>query len=199
MHLKLFLIPIIAAFPFCAAHFLLAQAVPAAKDGSQSLAIGGGLSSYDVDWGHGRMLGATVWADYTPGWLPARLRGLGIEAEARDISLGPSSSQPSNFREATAGGGPIYFWRHFRNFHPYGKGNASFGVMNFRIPNTTYDHDSRTVFSAGVGFEYRAYRNVWARADYEYQAWPDFFGGKTMDPQGFTVGASYHFSRPHLH
>jgi opacity protein-like surface antigen len=199
MRLKLLLIPIIAAFPFCAAHFLLAQAAPAAKDGSRSLAIGGGLSSYDVDWGHGRMSGATVWADYTPNWVPARLRGLGVEAEARDISLGPSSSQPSNFREATAGGGPIYVWRHFRNFHPYGKGIASFGVINFRNPSyPPYNYDSRTVLSAGVGFEYRAYRNVWARVDYEYQDWPQLFG-HTLDPQGFTVGASYHFSRPHLH
>jgi opacity protein-like surface antigen len=96
------------------------------------------------------------------------------------------------------GGGPIYIWRHFRNFHPYGKGIVSFGVIDFRIPNSTYNYDSRTVLSAGIGFEYRAYRNVWARADYEYQDWPHLFG-QTLDPQGFTVGASYHFSRPHLH
>jgi hypothetical protein len=198
MRLKIYFALLLAALPFCAAHVLLAQAAPAARDGSLPLAIGGGLSSYDVDWGSGRMLGGTVWADYTPSWLPARLRGLGVEAEARDISLEHSPSQPSNFREATMGGGPIYTWRHFRNFHPYGKGIASFGIINFGPPNSSYNYDSRTVLSAGVGFEYRVYRNVWARADYEYQDWPQLFG-HILDPQGFTVGASYHFSRPNRH
>jgi len=199
MRLKPFYVLLFAAFPLCAAHVLLAQAAPSANDGTRPLAIGGGISNYDVDWGHGRMLGATVWADYTPSWLPARLRGLGIEAEARDISLNHSSSQPSNLREATMGGGPIYVWRHFRSFHPYFKGMASFGILDFKSRDPNYNYDSRTVLSAGGGFEYRVYRNLWARADYEYQDWPQLFGGQTLDPQGFTVGASYHFSRTNLH
>jgi opacity protein-like surface antigen len=199
MRLKPFYVLLFAAFPLCAAHVLLAQAAPSANDGTRPLAIGGGISNYDVDWGHGRMLGATVWADYTPSWLPARLRGLGIEAEARDISLHHSSSQPSNLREATMGGGPIYVWRHFRSFHPYFKGIASFGILDFKTRDPNYNYDSRTVLSAGGGFEYRVYRNLWARADYEYQDWPQLFGGQTLDPQGFTVGASYHFSRTNLH
>jgi opacity protein-like surface antigen len=199
MRLKPFYVLLFAAFPLCAAHVLLAQAAPSANDGTRPLAIGGGISNYDVDWGHGRMLGATVWADYTPSWLPARLRGLGVEAEARDISLHHSSSQPSNLREATLGGGPIYVWRHFRSFHPYFKGIASFGILDFKTRDPNYNYDSRTVLSAGGGFEYRVYRNLWARADYEYQDWPQLFGGQTLDPQGFTVGASYHFSRTNLH
>lgn len=195
MRRKPFLTLMLAVFPICAAHFLFAQSAPAARDGSLPLAIGAAFSSYDVDWGRGRMSGATVWADYTPSWIPARLRGLGLEAEARDISFGHSSSQPSNFREDTVGGGGIYTWRHFRNFRPYGKFIASYGVIDFHLNNSTYSHDSRTVASAGFGFEYRAFRNVWFRADYEYQDWPHLFN-QSLDPQGFTFGASYHFSRP---
>jgi hypothetical protein len=43
-----------------------------------------------------------------------------LEVEARDISL-DRGDKPSNYREDTAGGGPMYTWRHYRNFRPYGK------------------------------------------------------------------------------
>lgn len=173
---------------------LSAQVAPAAQKKGLSLAVGAGLSSYDVDWGHGRMLGGTFWADYYPGFLPSLLHGLGIEAEARDISIGHSSTQPSNFREDTMGGGLIYTWRHYPNFHPYGKGLMSLGSMDFRVRNPNYTHETRTVTSAGLGFEYRVYHNIWARADYEYQFWPKLFQHQqTLTPQGFTVGAMYSF------
>jgi hypothetical protein len=198
MYFKPFLATLLAVFPFSAAHIGFAQVVPAAHAGSLPLAIGGGFSAYNVEFQHGTMWGPTLWADYTPGSVPAPLRGIGIEAEVRDIDLGHSSSQPSNLREATAGGGVIYTWRHFRNFHPYGKFLASVGVIDFHFPRSTYDYDSRLVTSVGFGFEYRAHGNIWARVDYEYQDWHHLFG-KTLDPQGFTLGASYHFSRNHFH
>lgn len=194
MRLRPVLALILAVLPVCTAHFALAQVVHAATDGTLPFAIGGGYSSYDVDWGHGRMSGAAVWADYTPRWIPVRLNGLGIEAEGRDIAFGHSSSQPSNFREATAGGGVLYTWRHFRTFRPYGKFIVGYGSIDFRVANPSYNHDTRTVGSLGVGFEYRIFKRLWLRADYEYQEWPNLFG-HTLDPQGFTLGASYHFNR----
>jgi opacity protein-like surface antigen len=46
----------------------------------------------------------------------------------------------------------------------------------------------------GGGIDYRAFGNVWLRADYEYQDWPNIFGkGYDLDPQGVTVGAMYEF------
>ena len=166
---------------------LVAQAQPAAKTGAFPLSVGAGLSDYDVDWGHGRMLGGTVWLDFQPPKLPAWLNGLGAEIEARDISLNHSPSQPSNYREDTLGGGAIYTVNRYRSFRPYGKFLASFGSMDFRTSNPGYSHETRTVYAPGGGIEVKVYRGFWARADYEYQVWPQLQGG-TADPQGFTVG-----------
>jgi hypothetical protein len=57
--------------------------------------------------------------------------------------------------------------------------------------------------AGGGGVEYRIMPRLWVRADYEYQSWPDFFKSTVpagrLNPQGFTVGAIYHFSRPRFH
>ena len=167
---------------------LRSQVAPAARQGSALLSVGVGPSSYDVDWGHGRMLGGTLWVDAHPR-MPSLLDGLGMEVEARDISLNHSTSQPSNFRQDTLGGGPIYTWNHYRNFRPYGKFLVDFGSIDFSTTGP-YRHDTRTVYAPGFGFQYRVYRNLWARADYEYQWWQTILGG-TPDPQGFTIGVTY--------
>jgi hypothetical protein len=195
MRLKPFLGTTLAALFACAALRVLAQTVPAATENNPQLAIGGGLSSINPDWGHGRMLGVAVWVDYTPTHMPAILHGLGLEAEARDLTFGRASTVPSHMREQTIGGGLIYTWRHYRNFHPYGKFLESFGGVTWNVAPVPYRHDTRTVTSAGGGFEVHAYRQIWLRADYEYQFWPDFLG-KTLDPAGFTLGATYQFGRP---
>jgi opacity protein-like surface antigen len=192
MGLKILLSATVAIGLLTAAIPIFSQVVPQAKETGLPFTLGAGVSSFDVDWGHGRMLGGTLWADWRPGRIPSFLNGFGLEVEARDISLNHSSSQPPNYREDTAGGGPIYTWRRYRNFRPYGKYLIQFGSMDFRASDPTYSHDTRTVSAPGVGLEFRLFRNVWARADYEYQFWPDLLGG-TADPQGFTFGASYDF------
>jgi hypothetical protein len=95
--------------------------------------------------------------------IPSFLSGLGLEIEARDISIGRSSSQLPNYREDTAGGGPIYTWRHYRNFRPYGKYLVQFGSTDSRTGNPTHSHDTRTVYVPGVGLEFRVFRNMGAR------------------------------------
>lgn len=169
----------------------ISQVVPQANAGSGlAIKLGAGVSSFDVDWGHGRMLGGTLWADWHPKQISGKLYGLGIEAEARDISFNRSPSQV-NFRQDTAGGGVIYNWPHYRKFRPYGKFLVSFGSMDFKI-RTPYSHDTRVVFAPGVGFDYRMWGPIWFRADYEYQFWETLLG-HTPDPQGFTLGAAYAF------
>jgi len=196
MRLKPTLGLIFAALVACAVPPMHAQSVPAAWERTLPLAAGGGISDFDVDWGKSRMMGVAAWVDYFPRWLPTRLQGLGIEAEARDLNFGRPSTLPSNFRLTTGGGGAIYTWRHFRDFRPYAKFLGSFGSLDFKVKNPAYTHDTRTVTTAGAGFEYRAYRNIWVRADYEYQFWPQLFQHKqTLDPQGITIGGSYHFGR----
>jgi len=199
MRFKVFGFSIVAVSLLTAAIPVFSQVAPQAEEGRLPLSVGVGVSSYDVDWGHGRMLGGTFWADWYPNLHYSFLHGLGLELEARDISLNHSSTQPPNYREDTAGGGLIYSWRRHRNFHPYTKFLIDFGSMDFTLfgPNyaSNYTHDTRTVYAPGGGLEYRIVKNVWARADYEYQFWPNFLG-QTADPEGFTFGAAYDFGHP---
>ncbi len=179
------------------------QVTPAARENSLPLVVGAGASSYNVDWNHSRMEGGTLWVDWNFSRAPSFLHGIGIEAEARDISLGSSSSREKNFRLDTVGGGVIYTWHHFRNFRPYGKFLMSLGGIDWNNPNPKFKHETRTVTAPGLGLEFRAFRNVWVRADYEYQFWPDIAqwmpnSTHVLDPQGFTVGAMYNFSH-HRH
>jgi hypothetical protein len=188
---------IVAALLVAAASSAFSQSAPSALGDQRHrvflFGAGGGVATYDVDWGQGRMLGAAGWADLTLDEGPRFLRGLGFEGEARDIAWGQSPTQPQKLREETFGAGGIYIWRQFRIAHPYVKFIGSYGNVDFPNPST-YTHDSRTVSALGGGLEVRAFRNVWGRADYEYQLWPALFAGqKTLDPQGFTFGAMYEF------
>ncbi len=195
MRFRLFVLPVLAVSIFSITAPAYSQAVPAYQRRTWPISVGIGPSSYDVDWGNGRMLGGTIWADWYPTKLPHILRGLGLEGEVRDISLNRSSDQ-TNVRQDTAGAGPIYAWRHFHSFHPYAKYLIAYGSVDFP-GNGTYSHDTRTLYAPGGGFEYRFYRQLWARADYEYQTWQSLFGlGNTPNPQGFTVGVAYDFARP---
>jgi len=184
----------LAALLLTLAFPLFGQVVPSATAAGRPFSAGGGFSNYDVDWAHGRMDGATIWIDWHGELGPAFLHGLGIEAEARDIRFGGSSSQPTNLRYDTAGGGLIYSYRRYRNFRPYVKAIVSQGSLDFQIGDPYYTHDTRIVYAPGGGVDYRIFGHVWARADYEYQVWPDLFRKQNaLDPQGFTVGALYNF------
>lgn len=196
----------VAAFFVCATYSALAQAVPAATEGKSPWAIGAGISGYDPDYpdyGAGHILGGTLWIDYTLNSVPSLLQGLAIEAEARNLNYDRSAMEPSNLRQDTAGGGVLYSWRHFAKFRPYAKLLEEYGNNDKRSENGLRSHDSRNFLAGGGGVEYRLMRRLWVRADYEYQSWPDMFFNHSvptgrMNPQGFTVGAIYHFARPRL-
>jgi opacity protein-like surface antigen len=196
------------AFLIAVASPTYSQVVPAATGGSsltagRGIAVGGGGSYWDVDWGRSRMEGATLWVDWTPVHLPSILGGLSFEAEARDVRFHPGD-KPSNYREVTGGGGAIYTLHPFRNFHVYGKGLLSFGRIYFGSCLTDcsthpYLHDTQIVYAYGGGLEYRVFRHVWARAEYEYQFWPNLTGNTFLDPQGFTAGVLYDFRHRRRH
>jgi hypothetical protein len=151
---------------------------------------------------NGHILGGTLWADYSPNWVPSRLSGIGLEVEARDLSFARSSSLPSNLREDVAEGGLIYSWRHYRSVRPYAKFEMGYGNADYKGITGANRSQSRTIVGGGGGVEFRVTQRIWVRADYEYQSWPDFFKNSTpakpMNPQGFTVGALYHFNTPHF-
>jgi opacity protein-like surface antigen len=202
MRFKLLFFPIVAVS-------LLSMAVPGWSQVTAPYArkglpieVGAGPSAYNPDWGQGIMYGGTVWVDYFPIQMPSYLRGLGLEFEARDISLdrhlqnGQARSGQGNTKEDTLGGGVIYSVRRFRNFRPYGKFVASLGSVDFISPSPTYSHDTRTVLAGGGGLEYRIYKSIWARGDYEYQNWGQLLGKNILTPEGITAGITYDFSRP---
>ena len=197
MRLKLFATPILAlSLSFVRPAF--SQVAAAAYQGrSLPITVGAGVSTMNIDWGaNNRMIGGTLWIDYFPAQLPPILNGLGIDVEARDVNYDRPAALPSNFRQDTVAGGPIYTWNHFRNFQIYGKGLIGFGSFDFRVTqNPNYTHDTRTVYAPGGGLLARAYKNLWFRADYEYQFWPNLLAN-TDNPQGFTVGAVYDFRGP---
>jgi opacity protein-like surface antigen len=199
MHFRLLILPVLAVSILAVTVPAWSQTVPAYQENSLDLSVGVGASSYDVDWGHGRMYGETIWADWYPHGLPSKLHGLGLEVEARDISHDRHLQPQFNLRQDTAGGGPIFSWRHFRNFHPYAKFLISDGSYDFSPvpvgPDKYYSHASLILWAPGVGVEYRIHRSIWMRADYEYQTWQTLLG-KTPNPQGITVGMAYNFAYP---
>jgi opacity protein-like surface antigen len=204
MGLKLYLWPALAALLVCAAFSVPAQTVPAADKSQIFWAVGAGVSGFNADLGQGDLLGGTLWIDYTLPRMPYLLSGLGLEVEARDLNYGRSSAAWTNLRMDVASGGVIYTLPRYRNFRPYGKFLMGFGNIDEGTPPNTW-HETRTVTSMGGGVNYRVFRNVWARADYEYQFWPDFWKlngaahGASLTPEGFTVGAMYHFGHPRTH
>jgi opacity protein-like surface antigen len=191
---------IVASLLLAATFPVSAQVVPAAEQHGLPLVVGVGFSDFNSDWNYGvrggRLAGGTVWADWNFYGGPSFLHGLGIEAEARDLNYARTGNVP-NLRQDTAEIGAIYTWRHYHRFHPYAKFLAGLGSIDFQHTNPHYAHDTRTVYAPGGGVEYRAWRNVWVRADYEYQYWPNFFWHETMEPNGVTIGVSYDFRHSH--
>jgi hypothetical protein len=186
------------------------QVVPSATRSRLQLSVGVGFSNFDLDYGNDngverRMDGGTVWFDLNLNSLnhvPSFLRGFGLDCEARDIDYDRPSTL-SRMRQDVAEGGPIYTLRKYKNFHPYAKYLIGFGSIDFPadfpyppfppgLPNG-YDHDTRTVLSPGFGLDYYAGRNIWVRADYEYEFWRQIFGPHDLNPNGITIGTSYLF------
>jgi len=178
-----------------------AQTVPAAAGPFQHnypFTIGSGISNLDVDWAKSRMVGYSIWVDWRPGALPKILDGLGVEVEGRDLDFDRPAQLPPGFRQDTLGGGPIYTYYHFSRIRPYGKFLIDYGRLNYGYGQIA----TATVYAPALGFEYRAIKRLWVRADYEYQVWPNVlnglipgYNGKSLDPQGFTLGVSYDFRR----
>jgi opacity protein-like surface antigen len=199
----------LTAFPLLAVSFLaiavsaFSQVVPSyERKSGWPFTVGVGPVNYDVDMGkengRGRMYGFAGWFDIYPGKLPSILHGhLGAEGELRDISLGRSSSEP-NVRYDTAAMGLIYIWHRLHNVRPYAKIMIGDGSVDFIRLSPTYAHDTRTFTAPGGGLEFRVKQDIWVRADYEYQTWQSLAVYGTLKPQGFTLGASYDFTRPFL-
>jgi opacity protein-like surface antigen len=179
---------------------LLPQTAPdATLGGLPQLRLGGGISYFNPDYGHGRIYGETLWIDYALYNLPKDIRGVGLEFEARDISLGRPATTPV-LRIDSASAGPTYTWRRNGRIAPYAKLIFGLGNADYYVSGNRRYNQSRTLTTMGGGLEMRVAGRISVRLDYEYQYFPDFFisnHGAPLDPQGFTLGAVYHFGRAH--
>jgi opacity protein-like surface antigen len=199
MRFKLVAFPVLAVSILSVTVSAFSQVVPDyVRKSGWPFTVGVGPVNYAVDLGHGRMYGFAGWFDIYPGKLPSFLHGhLGAEGELMDISLDRSSSQ-SNVRYDTAAMGLIYTWHRLHRVRPYVKCLIGDGSIDFPRLSPTYAHDTRTFTAPGGGFEYRIKQDLWVRADYEYQRFQSLAVYGNLKPQGFTLGASYDFTRPFL-
>jgi hypothetical protein len=171
------------------------QVVPHAKEGGLPLTVGLAYSNFHTDWS-GRLSGSMVWANWHFGFRRP-YDGLGVEIEARDLNYGRTGPSPLDpkLRQQTATIGPIYNGRHYYGFQPYAKFMVGLGGIYFSPPSNfpNYTHDTRTVFVPGGGLNCQVHGPFSIRGDYEYQFWPSFLRNHTLNPNGFSVGASYDF------
>jgi len=191
----------------------LCQTVYDASEGKLPLSAGIGVSNFDPYFaqgpapnftnepglGHGRMWGATAWVDvgirYGRPWMQA----FSVEGQYRMTFTGSSSPTHPPLKEDTIGGGLTYTVRRWRMVHPYAKFLGGVGQIHFEAEPLKnggyYNRDSRGEQSLGGGVEVRCTNHLWARGEYEYQTWGRLLGAANLQPQGFTVGAMYHFAR----
>jgi opacity protein-like surface antigen len=138
------------------------------------------------------MIGISAWADYNI------FHGLGIEAEGTTIFAAKPSSL-TRMKQDTIKGGVIYKWHPIFGVRPYGKYLYGLASIDFPSRNPLYTHDTYTMSAAGGGVEYRVWHTLNVRADYEYQFWQNFQGRHTLNPNGFTLGATYYLRGIHRH
>lgn len=176
----------------------LAQSIYTAQEHHLPIAVGTGISNFDLDYGRNnngeerRMEGITSWIDWSPPSVPSFLRGVGLEIEGRDINFGRPSSL-NRMRQDTIAGGVVYNWPRYRVAQPYFQYLLGMGSIDFPSRNPLYTHDTRAIQAPGGGLEVTVFRNIRVRGAYEYQFWPHLLGPNTLNPNGFTFGTEYDF------
>jgi opacity protein-like surface antigen len=184
---------VLAGLTFLAVLPGLGQVAPAARIKGLPLGVGAGISDYSLDYGPGRrMIGVSAWADYRI------FHGFSIEAEGTSIFADRPKELP-NMKQDTIKGGVLYRFKPLLGIHPYGKGLFGLASIDFPSDNPLYTHDTFGLWAAGGGIEYPAWRTLAIRADYEYQAYHDYFGPHSLNPNGITLGATYYLRGPHGH
>lgn len=171
-----------------------AQVMPSAQRSGTRLSVGGGIDYWRGDYNHISRFGPAAWAT-TEFW-----HGLGLIAEGHSmIAGGNTADRADEYKYFSGDGGLIYTYHRWHNIQPFVKAEAGFASLSFpHRTAATYTHDTRTTWAMGAGFEYRLVGHIWAHADYTYDNFPDFYSTvtgqhHTLNPNGISVGASYHF------
>jgi hypothetical protein len=156
---------------------LRAQALPTATGPGSYIAVGGGGSIFQTDYGQRAVGGLTAYADLNPIWR------YGIEGEARFLRF-RTSEQVTQTSYLI---GPRVSLR-FGPVRPYVKFLVGDGkiVLPFH-----YAQGSFLSYAPGVGVEYMLGDRFAVRIfDVEYQFWPGFPYGE-LHPYGISAGISF--------
>lgn len=167
---------ILAVLAVAAGRNAAAQSRESATAGRLFLWVGGGASGYYIQYGAVKNLGITAYVDADS------VRRFGIEAEGRWLDW----HQNNDIHAETYLAGPRYHFNVGR-IQPYVKGLAGLGRFNF---TNNYAYGRYFVVAGGGGMDYRLSPRWSARADFEYQYWPQFTFG-AMSSGGVTVGVRY--------
>jgi hypothetical protein len=187
---------------------VFSQVAPAAKISGLPLGVGGGITDFDTDYYRpyipywsGRMIGISAWGDYSV------FHGLGVEVEGTSI-FGNKPTPHDDFgrtiygslKEESIQGGIIYKYHPLHGIRPFAKVLGGVGRIDFPNVDPFYTQENSALFTVGGGIEYKVWRTVFVRGQYEYQWWPGFrSGSQSLNPSGFSIGATYYLRGVHRH
>lgn len=183
---------------------LVAQSPPSAIGGEAGIWAGGGMSTFNPDWGcpttspfcGSQLIGPTGFFDFN--WH----NKWGVEGEARWLRW---HAYAAGLYEDNYFVGPRYRAVQFHRLAGWAKlGLGGAWIQTPGYPAAGTLKGSYFAYAPGMTVEYRLSRNLSVRGDYEYQIWPSFAGPPTysptgqliqhnsgLTPNGFTVGVSY--------
>jgi len=184
--LKLLIATVVLIFSECG----WAQGVYSAKRNNLGgLTFGAGIDYWDTDYTQAWKFGPTAWASME------LTHGFGLIGEGRSLLAGGNLP---GFKYWVGEGGVAYTVHRWRAVRPYAKAELGFASLDVQRTATYRSHDTRTTWAVGGGLEYRTWRHLWTRADYTYDGFPGYlsfttFQKHTLNPNGISVGVSYHF------
>jgi hypothetical protein len=163
-----------------------AQALPAATGPGNYLAVGGGISLFQADYGKRDIAGAVFFADVHPNWR------WGVEGEARYLRL----NADEDVNETNYLIGPRYVFRPYgfrrTGLRPYVKFLVGTGKITFPFK---YEEGRFFTYAPGGGVELPLGSTISLRlVDFEYQVWPDFVTYGQLRPYGVSTGISIRFN-----
>lgn len=116
---------------------------------------------------------------------------IGVEGNVHLASLFKSYF---DYKETSYDAG-LRWAQHYRKFTPYGKALVGFGhssaINSIQIVGGSTP-GSYFLFALGAGLDYSISNKINARADFEYQRWPNF-PPHGLTPPLFSFGAAYRF------
>lgn len=173
-----------------------AQSHWSAEGAGMSVWVGAEISTFNPDYGckndspftcgSHQLLGVSPFVDANH----VLFRRLGFEGQARIL---PWRGPGDGLSESSYMAGPKVSIARFRSVGFSGKFLA--GGAHITLPG--HAPGSGQYFAMAPGFiaNMRVSRRVFARAEYEYQLWPNFLGGGGLTPNGFSFGFEYALKR----